>query len=141
MNAILFKVLVSTIAVERRCRAGLCFTKAPSHAEVTETQLAALQSDGYLQVEVLSEANTETANEDQAAVLAEKLTEAGYTQADKHLAVKQCEKLVDFAVSAALRDMAWMLLPEKAIEPPADEPQDEQSPADEDVAKETEGAE
>ncbi len=111
-------VLVSAL-LDRRCRAGLCFTKAPTPAEVDDKQLAALQADKYLSVEVVEGEQLPPADEDNAAqtqALADALAAEGYAQTDAPLAVGKCAKLVGFKVTAALRDAAWELLPEKQSE-------------------------
>lgn len=110
---------VSVVALrQRRCRAGLCFGKDASVVEVNAEQLKALQADEHLRVEVLSDDEGKTqdgekgkALDDAVAILApqlaEKLTAAGYDGTGKKPTVKDCEKLVDFEVSSAIRDAAW----------------------------------
>ncbi len=107
------KVIV-TATLDSRCRAGLCFGKAPTTAEVDDKQLAALQADKYLSVEIVEGNQLPPADEDNAAqaqALADALAAEGHTQADKPLPVDKCKKLVEFKVSADIRDAAWALLP------------------------------
>ncbi len=114
MSKQLIPVVVATLGVERRCRAGHCFSRQPVTVEVTDKQLRQLNDDPYLQVE----SSAFTSDQDDAIeALAEKLTANGHVQSDKKLSVKICEKLVGFDVSADIRDAAWALLPTEKQQP------------------------
>ncbi len=133
------QVLVNSLSLDRRCRAGICFNETPTTVLVSKEQLLALQSDPYLRVQTLSADETKTpvsekkgkdiSSDDkggeqsvaeQTELLLEKLIDAGCTADDKKMSVNDCAKLVDFKVSADIRDAAWKQLPEQSSD---DDPQ------------------
>ncbi|MBS9781109.1 MAG: hypothetical protein KGV56_01300 [Gammaproteobacteria bacterium] len=137
------QVVVNSLSLDRRCRAGICFNEKATTVSVSKEQLLALQSDPYLRVQTLSADETKTpvsekkgkdiSSDDkggeqsvagQTELLLERLIDAGCTSDDKKMSVNDCTKLVDFKVTAEVRDVAWRMLPEKSSD-------DEQQSSDE----------